>query len=379
MVSNPTPVPVPVNEPLLDGNEKKYLLKCIEDGWISSEGPYVEKFEKQFAARVGRKFGIAVANGSLAIDATIVALGLGAGDEVILPSFTIISCASSIVRAGGVPVFVDCDASTWNIDISQIEAKITPRTRAIMAVHLYGLPVDMDPLLQLARKHNLKVIEDAAEMHGQTYHGRPCGSFGDLSTFSFYPNKHITTGEGGMIVTDDPTLADKCRSLRNLCFQTKRRFMHEELGWNMRMTNLQAALGVAQLERLDEFVVRKRKMGIRYHELLKDLKCFETQPVEMPYAQNIFWVFGLVLKDSVPFDAEHAMKLLAEKKIATRPFFWPMHEQPVFQRASWYKSERLPVSERIARRGFYVPSGMALTESQMKRVSEVLHEVFGGF
>ncbi|MHC5714786.1 MAG: DegT/DnrJ/EryC1/StrS family aminotransferase, partial [Nostoc sp.] len=245
---------IPVNQPLLNGNEKKYLLQCIETGWISSEGPFVKQLEQEFAARVGRKYGIAVSNGSVALDAAVAALGISQGDEVILPTFTIISCAAAIVRAGAVPVIVDSDPVTWNMDVSQMEAKITSRTKAIMIVHIYGLPVDVDPIQDLADKYGLYIIEDAAEMHGQTYKGRSCGSFGNISTFSFYPNKHITTGEGGIIVTNDAHLAERCQSLRNLCFQPQKRFVHEELGWNMRMSNLQAALGVAQLERLDEFV-----------------------------------------------------------------------------------------------------------------------------
>ena len=211
--------PIPVNEPLLNGNEQKYLAECIETGWISSEGPFVKRFEAQFAASVDRKYRIAVSNGSGALDIAIAALEIGAGDEVILPTFTIISCAAAIVRAGAVAVVVDTDPVTWNMDVSQIEAKITARTRAIMVVHIYGLPVDMEPISNLAAKYGLSVIEDAAEMLGQTYKSIPCGSFGDLSTFSFYPNKHITTGEGGIVVTDDPHLAERCRSLRNLCFQ----------------------------------------------------------------------------------------------------------------------------------------------------------------
>ena len=259
---------IPVNEPLLDGNEKKYLVECIDTGWISSEGPFVERFEEQFAARVKRRYGIAVCNGSAALDVAISALGIGSGDEIILPTFTIISCAAAIVRAGAVPVVVDCDPLSWNMDVNLIEANITARTRAIMVVHIYGFPVDMDPVLALAQKHGLKIIEDAAQMHGQTYKGKPCGSFGDISTFSFYPNKHITTGEGGMVVVDEPELAERCRSLRNLCFKTGKRFEHDELGWNFRMSNLQAAVGLAQLERLDEFVERKRQMGQRYTQLL---------------------------------------------------------------------------------------------------------------
>jgi len=368
-------VSIPVNEPLLNGNEKKYLNQCIDTGWISSEGSFVKQFEEDFSDRVGRKYGIAVSNGSVALDAAVIALEIGQGDEVILPTFTIISCAAAIVRAGAVPVVVDCDPHTWNMDISQIEAKITSRTKAIMVVHIYGLPVDMDPVLALAHRYGLKIIEDAAEMHGQTYKNRPCGSFGDISTFSFYPNKHVTTGEGGMLLTDDARLAERCRSLRNLCFQAQKRFVHEELGWNLRMTNLQAALGVAQLERLDEFTAHKRYLGRRYTELLADIPGLQLPLPRTDYAENIYWVYGLVLKNEVPFDAEETMLRLREYKIGTRPFFWPMHKQPVFQKMGLFAGESCPVAEKIACRGFYIPSGMALTDEQMEQVASTLREV----
>jgi len=366
---------VPVNSPLLDGNEEKYLVECIRTGWISSEGPYVKQFEQQFAARVGRKHGVAVSNGSAALDAAVVALGIGAGDEVILPTSTIISCAAPIVRAGAKPVLVDCDPRIWNMVVEQIEARITPRTKAIMVVHIFGLPVDMDPVLALARKHGLKVIEDAAEVIGQTYRGKPCGSFGDISTFSFYSNKHVTTGEGGMVVTDDPALAGRCRSLRNLCFKPEQRFVHDDLGWNFRLSNLQAALGVAQLERLDKSVAIKRRMGARYTELLAGTRGIQLPVTSTPYADNIYWVYGLVLGDDVPFDAKEAMARLAKLGIGTRPFFWPMHEQPVFRRMGLFGGERYPAAERIARRGFYIPSGMALSDGQIERSAVAVKEI----
>lgn len=370
-----SPVFIPVNEPLLTGNEEKYLVECIRTGWISSEGPFIKKFEEQLAARVGRKYGVVVSNGSVALDASVIALGIGQGDEVILPTFTIISCAAAIVRAGAIPVVVDSAPDTWNMDVAQIEARITPRTKAIMVVHIFGLPVDMDPLLALAQKYGLKVIEDAAEMHGQTYKGKPCGSFGDISAFSFYPNKHITTGEGGMVVTDDLALAEKCRSLRNLCFKPEQRFVHDELGWNYRMTNLQAALGVAQLERLDEFVQIKRRMGARYTELLAGTPGLQLPLAHTSYADNIYWVYSMVLDDSVPFDAKEGMARLGKLGIGTRPFFWPMHEQPVFRKMGLFAGENYPVAERIARRGFYIPSGMALTDEQMKRSAAAVKEM----
>lgn len=366
---------IPVNEPLLDGNEKKYLAECIDTGWISSEGPFVARFEEKMAAAAGRRHGIAVCNGTAALEIAVAALDLQPGDEVIMPAFTIISCAAALVRRGCVPVLVDSDPVTWNVDVEKLKAKIETeieikgnrKIKAIMVVHIYGLPVDMDPVLRIAEKYGLKVIEDAAEMHGQTYNGRPCGSFGDLSVFSFYPNKHITTGEGGMVLTDDDALAERCRSLRNLCFQ-KKRFVHEALGYNFRMTNLQAALGVAQLERLEEFVARKRRMGRYYTERLLRVEGLALMKPKTYYAENIYWVYGLVLKDEVPFDAEEAMRRLGEQGIGTRPFFWPMHEQPVFRKMGLFEGEQHQVAERLARRGFYIPSGMALTDGQMDEV-----------
>jgi perosamine synthetase len=366
---------IPVNVPLLDGREREYLVECIQSGWISSEGPYVARFEEQFARRVGRKHGIAVSNGSMALDAAVAALGIGQGDEVIVPSFTIISCAAAIVRAGARPVLVDSDPHTWNMNVSQIEARITPRTRAIMVVHIYGLPAEMDAIMRIAERHRLAIIEDAAEMHGQTYQGRPCGSFGELSTFSFYANKHVTTGEGGMIVTDDPRLAERCRSLRNLCFKPEQRFVHDELGWNLRMTSMQAALGLAQLERLDEFVARKRAMGRLYTELLREVSGIQLPVAATEYADSIYWVYGIVLRESVRFDAKEAMRRLAERRIGTRPFFWPMHEQPVLRRLGYFEGERYPVAELLARRGFYVPSGLGLTEEQITRSARTVMDV----
>ena len=367
---------IPVNQPLLNGNEKEYLKKCIETGWISSEGPFVKELENKFSSYVNRKYGVAVASGSAALDIAVAALEIGVGDEVILPTHTIISCAASVVRSGAVPILVDSDPFTWNMDVKQIEEKITKKTKAIMIVHIFGLPVDMNSVLELAQDYGLKIIEDAAQMIGQDYNGAPCGSFGDLSTFSFYPNKHITTGEGGMIVTNDPEIADRCRGFRNLCFQAHKRFVHETLGWNYRMTNLQAGLGLAQLEKIDRHIEIKRQIGAKYNEWLCDIKKLERPPSDQDYARNIYWVYGLILSDSVPYDAEEAMKRLASMGIGTRPFFWPMHEQPVFRKMGLFDKANYPIAERMARRGFYIPSGLALTEEQIKRVADVLHQIF---
>lgn len=364
---------IPVNTPLFNGNEKKYLLECIESGWISSEGPFVSQFEAAFATRVERRHGIAVANGSAALDVAVAALRIGPGDEVIMPTFTIISPAASVVRAGATPVLVDSDPVTWNMDVTQIESKITSRTKAILVVHIYGLPVDMDPVLALAEKYGLAIIEDAAEMHGQTFRGRPCGSFGDISTFSFYANKHITTGEGGMVLTNDGELADRCRSLRNLCFQPHRRFVHEELGWNFRLTNLQAAIGLAQLELLDRTVLHKTEIGKEYRTRLQEQTDISFQPASVPYADNLCWVFGLVSENGT--DAAIVMKYLAECSIGTRPFFWPMHEQPVFNQHGLFIGGSYPVAEKLARFGWYLPSGCGTTLDQVRESSNATIQV----
>lgn len=366
---------IPVNTPRLDGNEAEYLAECVRTGWISSEGPFIKRFEQAMAEVAGRRHGIAVTNGSVALDIAVHALALEPGDEVIIPTFTIISCAAAVVRAGLVPVAVDCDIATWNMTIEGVEAAITPKTRAIMLVHIYGLPVDLDPILDLARKRGLKVIEDAAEMHGQTYRGSPCGGFGDVSTFSFYPNKHVTTGEGGMILTDDDALAGRLSSLRNLCFQPQQRFVHEELGWNARMTNLQAALGVAQVERLPRTLEIKRRIGRLYDEHLEPVDRISRPVARTDYADNIYWVYGIVLNDDVPFDAKEAMRRLAARGIGTRPFFWCMHEQPVLRRMGFMLDDSHPNAEYIARRGFYLPSGLALTDDGIARSAQALKDI----
>ena len=363
---------IPVNTPLLDGNEAKYLQECIDTGWISSEGPFVKRFEDEFAKRVDRSHAIACANGSGALDIAVAAAGIGEGDEVIMPTFTIISPAASVVRAGAVPVLIDSDPVTWNMNPAEIEAKITPRTKAILVVHIYGLPVDMDPVIEIAERHNLLIIEDAAEMHGQSYRGRPCGSFGLLSTFSFYPNKHVTSGEGGMVVTDDDAIAERCRQLRNLCFQPGRRFVHEELGWNYRMTNLQAAVGLAQLEQLDRHIERKHEIGALYQQRLSGVPGIQLPHRSTEFAENIYWVFGIVLDSDADKTTADCVAALAEQQIGTRPFFWPMHRQPVFRRMGFFGDGCYPHAERLAAHGFYLPSGLALTNDQVIQVSDTL-------
>lgn len=366
---------IPVNEPLLNGNEKKYLCECIDTGWISSEGPFVKQFEEKISETVGRRFGIAVANGTAALEVAMQAIGIGENDEVIMPTFTIISCAMAVTKLGAKPVLIDSDVNTWNMNVNEIEAKITARTKAIMVVHLYGLPVEMDKVLELAGKYNLKVVEDAAEMHGQVYRGKPCGSFGDISTFSFYPNKHITTGEGGMVVTDNEELAERCRMLRNLCFRKDIRYVHDEISDNYRFTNLQAAVGLAQLERLDEFVERKRVMGKLYTEMLSDVKGIRLPVAETDYARNIYWVYGILLDEDIRVTNREITKLLAAEGVGTRTFFWCMHKQPVFQKNEMFSGEKHETAEYLAIKGFYIPSGLAITKEQMEIVTEKVKKV----
>ena len=374
---------IPVNEPLLGPQESEYLLECVRTGWISSAGRFIDEFEQKWASYCGRKYGIAVSNGTAALQVAVDCLELEPGDEVILPTFTIISCALAVINRGCVPVLVDSDPKTWCMDVAQIEQKITARTRAIMPVHIYGHPVDMDPVLCIAKKHGLAIIEDAAEVHGAEYlSGRNtpesawqrCGSFGSMSCFSFYANKLITTGEGGMVVTDDKALAEKARSDRNLAFQSKRRFYHEDLGFNFRLTNLQAAVGLAQLERIDQIVAQKRQMGSEYTRRLKDVAGLQL-PVEESWARNVYWMYGVVLDESRGMNALELASRLLERGVETRPFFLGMHEQPVFHKRGLFLNERYPTAERIARQGLYLPSGLALTEDQLSRVCDAVKEV----
>lgn len=374
---------VPVNEPFVGEREIEYVLECLRTGWISSAGRFIERFEEEWAAYCGRRYGVGVSNGTVALEMAVACLELQPGDEVIMPTFTIISCAQAVTRWGGVPVLVDSDPRTWCMDVMQVEAKITPRTRAIMPVHIYGHPVEMDPLLALAERYNLAIIEDTAEAHGAEYlsqrEGDPgqwqrCGSFGTFSTFSFYANKIITTGEGGMVLTDDQALAERLRGFRNLHFRPERRFYHTELGNNYRLTNLQAAIGVAQIEQIETFLTHKRWMGQGYTEGLKDVAGLQL-PVEEPWARHVYWMYGVVVDEQTGMDATTFAKRLGALGVQTRPFFLGMHEQPVFHKMGLFEGERHPVAERIARQGLYLPSGMTLNSQQLEQVCAAVRHV----
>jgi perosamine synthetase len=362
---------IPVNEPRLGEREVELVTEALRSGWISGAGPHIERFEEEWAAYCGRKHGIAVANGTVALHLAIALLGLQPGDEVIMPTFTIISCALPVVLAGAVPVLVDSEPRTWTMDVEQVAARITSRTRAIMPVHIYGHPADMTPMQDLADRHGLAIIEDAAEAHGALYRGQRCGSFGTVSCFSFYANKLVTTGEGGMLLVDDDALAAHARRLRNLAFGGPRRFLHYELGFNFRLTNLQAALGLAQLERMDDIIAHKRWLGGAYTERLRDVDAIELQ-VQEPWATSVFWMYGLVVREETGLDATELAARLSAHGVETRPFFLGMHEQPVFLDRGLFVNESYPVAERIARQGLYLPSGLGMDERQLERVCQVL-------
>jgi perosamine synthetase len=371
-----------VNEPSLSGRELEYVSECVRTGWVSSTGHFVTEFEDGWAKYCGRKYGVAVSNGTVALQAAVACLELEPGDEVIIPSFTIISCVTAVLAAGAIPTLIDSDPTTWTMDVDQLASRITTQTRAIMPVHIYGHPVDMDAVSDLAEHHGLAVIEDSAEAHGAEYlakrntseaRWRRCGGFGTMSCFSFYANKLVTTGEGGMIVTDDLGVADRARSLRNLAFVSERRFSHDELGFNFRLTNLQAALGVAQLERMDEIVARKRAIADAYRARLAGLPGLTLQG-EMPWARSVFWMYGIVVDEGTGLTASDLAERLNERGVETRPFFLGMHEQPVFHRMGLFRDERHPVAERLARQGLYLPSGLALTDAQIETVCSVVTE-----
>jgi perosamine synthetase len=367
---------VPVNEPLLIGNEKKYLCECIDSGWISSDGPFVELFQEQLSNFVGRNFGVAVSSGTAALDIAIEALDFKPGDEIILPTFTIISCIQQILRKGLVPVFADADELTWNMSEKGLEEKITPRTKAIMAVHIYGLSPNINEINEICKKHKLYLIEDFAEAIGQTFNGQQCGSFGTISIASFYPNKHISTGEGGMLLMNDKSVYQNCMSLRNLAFEGPRRFIHKKLGWNYRMTNLQAAIGVAQLENITKFISKKRWIGKQYNERLNFFSNLLQKPIlKTDFSDNIYWVYGVVSQNSAR-NASFYISKLAQFEIGTRPFFYPLHRQPVLK--NYFTDTdfgQFPIADRLALNGFYLPSGLALTEEQIDYVCNKMNSL----
>jgi perosamine synthetase len=364
---------IPVCEPALDGRELEYVRECIETNWISSAGKYITMFEERFAAYCGAPYGVACSNGTTAIHLALAALGIGPGDEVIIPDFTLIVSANMVILAGARPVLVDVDPRTWCIDPSLIEARITPRTKAIMLVHMYGHPCDMTAINAIARKHNLFVIEDGAQAHGAEVNGQRVGSLGDVACFSFYGNKILTTGEGGMVLCKDPKVADRMKLLRNQAFEEPR-FVHTVMGFNYRLTNLQAAIGLAQTEMVEEKIERKRWIGHTYNELLAGNPYFSL-PVEEPWAKNVYWMYGILVHPSFGLGKDELMDAMKQKGVETRSFFCPMSLQPVYQGADSRfpdTSGAYPVSVDLWNRGLYLPSGLALTRAQMEEVVQKL-------
>ncbi len=366
---------IPVSSPLITTNDAQNVYKVVKSGWVSSSGKEIIKFEKKLAKFVNRKFACTVSSGTAALEIAVKSLNLKENDEVIMPAFTIISNAIAIIKNGAKPVLVDSDIKTWNIKIEDIEKKITKKTKALMIPHIYGFPCDMDKITKLCKRYKLYLIEDAAEMIGQKYKGKPCGSFGDISTFSFYANKHITTGEGGMIFTNSSKLHNKFRLLKNLNFGKKDRFNHSEISWNYRLTNMQASLGLSQFKRIKKIIEKKRFIGNFYYNKFKNNHKILVQANKLDYAKNIYWIFGIILRNKNKNFRKTLQKKLLSKKIETRPFFYPMHKQDIFIKKGYFKNEKYPCSEFLSSNGFYIPSGLNLTIKQLNYVANTINQL----
>jgi perosamine synthetase len=357
---------IPVAEPLLDGNELAYVSDCVRSGWVSSLGKYIQEFEERFAAFCGVRHAAAVSNGTTALHLAMVALGVGPGDEVIVPTLTFIATANAVRYTGATPVFADSEPHTWNIDPQDVRRRITSRTKAIIPVHLYGHPTDLQPLLDLASERGLALIEDAAEAHGALYRGKRVGSLGQLNCFSFYGNKIITTGEGGVLTTDDDALDARVRYLRDHAMSPEKRYWHTEVGYNYRMTNLQAALGVAQMERIEEFISRKRAIAAAYNRLLGDIP-YLVLPPEAEWASSVYWMYSLLLRENAPIQRDELMRHLKSQNIDSRPFFYPIHSMPPY-----HTGQSLPVAEDLSRRGINLPSAVTLSKEDIQRIVTAL-------
>lgn len=362
---------IPVCEPLLIGNEKKYILDCLKTNWISSAGSYIPRFERAFSRYCGLKYGVACSSGTASLHLALVACGITKGDEVIIPTFTMIATANAVTYTGAKVVLVDAEPRTYNIDVYRIEEKITSRTKAIIVVHTYGHPADMDKILDIAKRYKLYVIEDAAEAHGAEYKDRRVGSLGDVGCFSFYGNKIITTGEGGMIVTNNRKIAQKATYLRDHAFSKERHFWHKELGFNYRMTNLQAAVGLAQTERITEFVKNKINIAKYYNSLLKDIKGI-TLPPHTTAIKNIYWVYAVLIEKNFGITRDRFRQKLAEKGIETRTFFIPIHLQPIYYKDN---QDKFPVAEELCRKGLYLPSALTLKKNEIKYITDTILKI----
>ena len=364
----------PVSIPHITKRDILSVNQSLKKGWISSDGPEVKKFEEKFSKYVDRKYSIAVSSGTAALEIAVKALGIKKNDEVLVPNFTIISNALAVIKQKAKPVLLDCNLENWNIKIEDIEKKITKKTKAIIITHIYSFPNDMDKILKICRRKKILVIEDAAEVIGLNYKNKKCGSFGDISTFSFYANKQITTGEGGMISVNKLDLFNKCKSLRNLCFGKINRFNHNDIGWNYRMTNLQAALGLSQINNINQIVKKKMLIGRRYYKNLSNNKNLQILPPTNSYSKNIYWVVGIVIK-SKKMKARLLSKKLIKFGIMTRPFFWPMHEQEIFKKMKLFKKNNFKNSTYLSRYGLYLPSYFSLNNGQIDHISMIVNKI----
>lgn len=360
---------IPVANTAFIGNEKKYVDDCMESGWISSAGKYVELFENNFAEFCGVRHAIACCNGTVALHLALLALGVQTGDEVIVPTLTFVATPNSVTYCGAKPVFVDSESETWNLDPKQVEAKITPRTKGIIAVHLYGHPARMNELQDIAQRHNLFLLEDAAEAHGAICNEKVVGSIGNAAAFSFYANKIITTGEGGMVVTDDEKLAARARLLRGQGMDLNRRYWHPIIGYNYRMMNLPAAIGLAQLEKIQQQIELRKNIAELYRERLGEMPGIIFQP-EQVWAKHVYWMFSIVLQTEFWQNRDAVIEILAEQGIETRPLFYPAHSMPPYIES--VSGETFPVAENLSRNGLSLPTWAGLTESQIDFVCDNL-------
>ena len=368
---------IPVSKPTITTADARSVYKVVKEGWVSSSGEEIISFEKKFAKLLGRKFAATVSNGTAALEIALKILNLKPNSEIIIPTFNIISAALAVVKNNLQPVLVDSCLASWNMCLKDFEKKITKKTKAIIVTHTYGFPCDMDKIINICKKNKIIIIEDAAEMVGQTYKGRPCGSFGDISIISLYANKHITTGEGGMILTNKRKIHEKACSLRNLSFGTKNRFNHDDIGWNYRFTNMQAALGLSQLKRIKNIIKTKKKIGNYYYNQFKNNKKILVQVPIQNKEKNIYWIFGILIKDN-KFKKQDVIKKLLKMRIQCRDFFWPMHKQKIFIKHKIFKKGKFPVADFLSKNGFYIPSGIDITKRQMKHVAESINGVFKG-
>ncbi len=368
-------IKIPVAKPVLGEREAWYLNEALRQGAISGlHGEFLERFEQGFAEYCECRYGVATTSGTTALHLALAALGIGTGDEVLVSTFTNMATFFAVCYQGARPIPLDIEEDTWNIDPRLLEPRITPRTKAVLVVHVYGHPVDMDPVLEIARKHDLYVIEDAAEAHGATYKNKKVGSLGHVGCFSFYANKILTTGEGGMVTTNDASVAARARLLRGLAYGSKDKFMHEDIGFNYRMTNLQAAIGCAQLERIEEIIANKRRIAGWYSVQLKEVPEIQL-PVEKPYAKNVFWMYHIVLQEPFHTHRDEIMRGLLERGIETREAFIPYNLQNIFISKGWVKPEECPVANRIAGSGLYMPSSADLSEIEVDDVAYHLVDI----